>query len=122
MTPLTFDDARPDDDERAHLAAGVGRELRRLRTAAELTQGQLAERIGAGRRTVQRLECGQRRPRASLLAALAAVLAPDAPEPLAERLADLAGASLAADTRRSARVRALRFRSAAPRRADPPAA
>ena len=114
-----------DERERAHLAAGVGRLLRRARTDRGMRQNDLADAAGVARRTVQRLEHGQHRPRRSILRALAAALAPEHPDELVDALVDAAGASLRPDTENSLYRRARLVRRAATRhrrrtRLDPP--
>lgn len=84
--------------ERVQLSTSVGALLRVERLAAGYGTRRLAAAIGCDRRTVQRLEAGQLRPRRCLLAYLAAALAPDDPEPLRTRLIAAAGPLLRPDT------------------------
>ncbi|MEJ2866096.1 helix-turn-helix transcriptional regulator [Actinomycetospora flava] len=104
-----------DELEQAHLAADLGRLVRRCRTACGLAQNDLADAAGVARRTVQRLEHGQHRPRMSLLASLAAVLAPEQPDALLAALVAAAGDSLRPDTLASLRRRARLVRRATAR-------
>ena len=60
----------------ANPAASFAERLRALRLAAGLTQAGLAARAGVSEATVSDYECGPRRPRPRLLAALARVLGP----------------------------------------------
>lgn len=65
----------------------------------------LAERAACARSTVTRLERGERRPRASLLAHLAYAMNPDDPEPLRDVLIAAAGGSLVPESEWSQRRR-----------------
>lgn len=122
---------RPSPDETAAIAEGVGRVLRRAREDASVSQRALASRSGVSRFTIKALEHGQRRPRASLLRALAQGIAdpPDVRRPapaageraerLAAELVDAAGPHLVPDTEHSGRRREQRT-AAARRSAAPP--
>lgn len=59
------------------LTAGFGARVRDLRVARGWSQGQVAEELGVDRRTVGRLELGQRRPTLQQVVLLARVLAPE---------------------------------------------
>lgn len=102
-----FDAAVVPRDERDHLARGVGALLATARREAGLSRAGLAAAAGCSQTMVNNLERGQRRPRRSFLAALAAVLAPaDDGVALTEDLVAAAGASLRPDTVASLRRRA----------------
>lgn len=90
-------------DERLHLRA-FGNLLRAERLAAGLSVPALARRCGCSASLVEKLERGERRPRARTVRVFAGGLDPDDREPLAARLRDAAGASLVADTARSERA------------------
>lgn len=92
--------------EGAQLAGTVGRLLREAREAVGFSAESLARGMGAAGTTITRLERGERRPRAALLADAAAVLHPRNPGPLMTRLAAAAGDSLRADTPASLHQRA----------------
>jgi transcriptional regulator with XRE-family HTH domain len=98
-------DNRPDPAERERLARTLGATLRTLREAHELGTRRLAQRAACARSTVTRLERGERRPRASLLAHLAYAMNPGDPEPLREVLIAAAGESLAPESEWSERRR-----------------
>jgi transcriptional regulator with XRE-family HTH domain len=106
----------PDATEREHLAAGVGRLLRDERTGVGLSLRRLAAEAGVSMGMLSMLERGLRRPRPATLAALAAVLAPDAADELTARLAAAAGPSLRPDTEAATRARRRRARRAGRRR------
>ena len=97
---------RPNPAEAAELAATLGRVLREARAAAGLSATSLARGMGAAGTTITRLERGLRRPRAALLADVAAVLTPRNPGPLTAKLATAAGPSLMPDTPTSLHQRA----------------
>lgn len=103
----------PGRAERVQLAATVGAVLRTARAAAGLSQPALARRSGVSERHIGRLESGRRRPRASTLAAVAAVLDPRDVRRLADDLVTAAGSSLRADTPAGRRQRDRRTRGAA---------
>lgn len=96
---------RPSPDEREQLARTLGATLRTLREAHGMGTRRLAERAACARSTVTRLERGERRPRASLLAHLAYAMNPDDPEPLREVLIAAAGRSLVPESEWSERRR-----------------
>ncbi|MEV5710106.1 helix-turn-helix transcriptional regulator [Actinoallomurus sp. NPDC052274] len=100
---------RPDAEERARLAGGLGVLLRSLRTERGLSVRGLAARAAVSPGMVTMLEAGERRPRASLLGALAYGLDPDDPAPTRAALVAAAGESLADDTGRSLRRRRRRM-------------
>lgn len=100
---------RPGEAERAALAGGFGRLLRELRTRQRLTMHALAARAACSAGMVAMLETGQRRPRASMLGALAYGLVPDEPGPVLEALRAAAGESVREDTDRSRRARRRRM-------------
>jgi transcriptional regulator with XRE-family HTH domain len=60
--------------EKRRLAYELGRQVRRLRERAGLTQEELAERIHSTQGTIARLEAGGREPAVSTLARIAAAL------------------------------------------------
>lgn len=91
--------------EQRLLRTHLGALLRAERRAAGLGTRRLALAVGCDRRTLQRLEVGQQRPRLVLLRYLASVLAVDDPAPLAERLIEAAGSSIRPDTPTSVRQR-----------------
>jgi transcriptional regulator with XRE-family HTH domain len=67
----------PLDDQPADVSgdlAAIGRRIQDCRRAAGLSQDQLAEQIGIGRRQVQRIENGRADPRLSWLARIARVV------------------------------------------------
>ena len=66
-------------------AASFAERLRALRLAAGLTQAGLAARAGVSATAVSGYECGPRRPRPRLLAALARVLGPGLGDPAGAR-------------------------------------
>lgn len=88
----------PDGVERDRLAATLGAALRSMRLAYDVGTRPLARRSTVARSTIQRLERGERRPRRSVLAAIAYGLDPDRAEQLAAALCDAAGPSLREDT------------------------
>lgn len=107
VTGPRFDAAVVPPDEGDHLADGVGALLAAARHRAGLTRPALAVAAGCSSTMVDNLERGQRRPRRSLLAALAAVLAPlDDGAALTRDLVAAAGDSLRPDTAASLRRRA----------------
>jgi transcriptional regulator with XRE-family HTH domain len=59
------------------LGRTVGRRVRLLRVAADLSQGALAKAAGLSRTTLSRIELDQHRPHRTTLAALALALAVD---------------------------------------------
>ena len=67
-------DSRRISTSRSATLPELGRNLRRLRTAAGLTQTALAKRVGTDRSYVSGLEAGQRNPTALTLQRLAKVL------------------------------------------------
>jgi transcriptional regulator with XRE-family HTH domain len=101
------------------LRSSLGAELRRLRAEFGLSQGQLASRAGSARSTVERLEAGQCRPTASMLASFvvaAGWAAPGRPAVAHEhqvlwlqRLLGAAGEHLVVDTASGLRRRARRL-------------
>lgn len=122
--PERFADAVVPPLERARLEATLGAELARAREAAGYTyRPPLARAAGCSVSMLRNLETGQRRPRRSLLATLAAVLAPDDPDALLDVLVAAAGGSLRPDTpsslqrRRNAVERVTRARRRAQRAA-----
>lgn len=88
----------PDGVERDRLVATLGAALRSMRLAYDVGTRPLARRSTVARSTIQRLEAGQRRPRRSVLAALAYGLDPGRADQLAAALCDAAGDSLREDT------------------------
>lgn len=62
-------------EEKARLAAGIGRQIRIHRQDAELSTRQLAGLVGLDHSYIVRLESGDRRPRPQSLVALGVVLA-----------------------------------------------
>mgnify|MGYP002623813889 CR=1 FL=1 len=102
----------PTPGEQARLAASLGAELRALRAERGLTVSALAERAAAHPSTIARLEAGERRPRLSMLAALAYGLDPARVGEITARLAAAAGPSLRPDTEGSIRRRARRMERA----------
>ena len=83
------------DDEREFLAAGFGAELKRLRTAAALSQARLGDLAGFRGDHIGALERGKRRPSVNAVKALCRIIAPEAEREAVEtRLATLAGDSL----------------------------
>lgn len=98
-------DSRPGPAEREQLVRTLGATLRMLREAHGMGTRRLAERAACARSTVTRLERGERRPRASLLAHLAYAMNPDDPEPLREVLIAAAGDLLAPESEWSQRRR-----------------
>lgn len=111
-----FERARVGDVEREHLAAGVGARLRTARLASGLSMRSLATAAGCTATTVSRIEAGTRRPRASMLSSLAAVLDPTAEAGLLEELVSATGESMAAETTAGTRRRQRRIRAANARR------
>lgn len=97
--------SRPGPDERERLVRTLGETLRTLREAHGMGTRRLAERAACARSTVTRLECGERRPRASLLAHLAYAMNPDDPDPLRDVLVAAAGDSLVPESEWSQRRR-----------------
>lgn len=82
------------EPERTYLADGLGKELRRLRRKAALTQAEVARLCGMVEETVQRFETGHRRPTLHALGALARTLAPaDSENAVMTKLVTLAGDS-----------------------------
>lgn len=75
------------------LTAGFGARVRDLRLACGWSQEKVAEAIGVDRRTVGRLELGQRRPTLEQLVLLARALAPEGASPgvLESELLKIAG-------------------------------
>jgi DNA-binding XRE family transcriptional regulator len=67
-------DSRRISTSRSATLPELGRNLRRVRTAAGLTQTALAKRVGTDRSYVSGLEAGQRNPTALTLQRLAKVL------------------------------------------------
>jgi HTH-type transcriptional regulator/antitoxin HipB len=63
-----------DDDGRIRTAADLGEAIRHARRAAGLTQEQVAERIGTGRRVVVEIEGGKERSEIGIVLRLAAEL------------------------------------------------
>ncbi|MFG2021101.1 helix-turn-helix domain-containing protein [Actinomadura geliboluensis] len=98
-------DNRPGAAEREQLARTLGATLRTLREAHGMGTRRLAVRAACARSTVTRLERGERRPRASLLAHLAYAMNPDDPEPLRDVLIAAAGPSLVPESEWSERRR-----------------
>jgi transcriptional regulator with XRE-family HTH domain len=99
--PRTPGDGVPTGTEAFTLRALLGGTLKKYRDRAGMSQATLAERAGVDRRTVERLESGQRRPTPAMLAALADALADrdaEAAVDIAARLAIASGASLRVDT------------------------
>lgn len=83
------------EPERTFLADGLGKELRRLRRKASLTQKEVARLCGMVEETVQRFETGHRRPTIHALGALARTLAPAEREnAVMAKLVTLAGDSV----------------------------
>jgi transcriptional regulator with XRE-family HTH domain len=126
LTPARarFSTGTPDADEQRELAATVGALVRAVRTASGLSQAALADRMGAACSTVERLEAGQRRPTASLLASVVVAAGrtspPRPPDRQAEartvaQLLDAAGVSLVADTPGGLRRRERRLHEAGKR-------
>ncbi len=101
--------ARTSEAERAELAAGVGALLRTARVEAGLSVRGLAAASACASSSVSRLERGLRRPRPSMLAALAGVLDPGGTQ-LRERLVSAAGRHLREDTAAGLRARRRRVR------------
>jgi transcriptional regulator with XRE-family HTH domain len=99
-----FADAIPDETERDRLRATFAHHLAAARRAAGLSQQHLAGCIGAARKTIQRLECGERRPRRMLIRHIAATLDPENADTLAGRLMQAAGESLREDTQQCLRA------------------
>jgi transcriptional regulator with XRE-family HTH domain len=100
---------RPDQDEQAYLAAGVGAALRSLRRAQGLSLRDLERRSGVNRSTISRLEHGLRRPRPSTLGWLAwAAAGPDKADAVKQALCSAAGDSLVLESRWSERAHARR--------------
>lgn len=95
----------PGHAERDRLVATLGAVLRALRTEYGLGTRPLARRSTVARSTIQRLEAGERRPRRSILAALAYGFDPDRAEQLAAMLCEAAGPSLREDTTGGLRMR-----------------
>lgn len=108
----SFDRFTPSAEERERLAATLGVLLRSLRAERGLSQRVLAARSTVNRTTIERLEMGQRRPRPSLLRALAYGLDHLEPAVIAERLIEAAGESLRPDTAAGLRRRARRMERA----------
>ena len=92
--PAPWATARPDPAEQARLAAGLGAILHADRVQGGWSTRRLAVAAGCSRSSVRRLETGERRPRRSMLAALAGVLDPAGAAGLTDRLVAAAGASL----------------------------
>lgn len=89
------------EPERTFLADGLGKELRRLRRKATLTQAQVARLCGMVEETVQRFETGHRRPTLQALGALARTLAPaDKENAVMTKLVTLTGDSVRTGTER----------------------
>lgn len=107
-----FEAAVVNDVERQQLRDGLGRRLQLARTAAGLSQRQLARAAGTAHTTISRIETGNRRARRTLLASLAAALDPTGNTGLLERLILAAGESLAEDTIASKRRRRRRVSAA----------
>jgi transcriptional regulator with XRE-family HTH domain len=97
--------AVPGPDERARLAGTLGEVLRGLRAERGLSTRRLAVRAAVARSTILRLESGERRPRPSLLQAVAYGLDHKDPGPLAALLMTAAGASVRPDTAAALRRR-----------------
>ncbi|MBF8187309.1 helix-turn-helix domain-containing protein [Nonomuraea sp. K274] len=102
----------PEGVERERLAATLGAVLRSLRAAYGVGTRPLARRSTVARSTIQRLEAGQRRPRRSVLAALAYGLDPGRVQELTEALCAAAGPSLRDDTAGGLRRRERRLADA----------
>ncbi len=68
---------------------GIGTRIRQLRKRANLTQPELAEKIGVHEMTVRRWESGQRSPRIEEIQKLAAVLGVPVTELLSDSPAEL---------------------------------
>lgn len=102
----------PDDVERARLVATLGALLRQLRAEYNVGTRPLSRRSTVARSTIQRLEAGQRRPRRSVLAAIAYGLDPDRADELTAALCDAAGDSLRDDTAGGLRRRERRLADA----------
>lgn len=86
-------DALPPDDQPAPAAESFGVRLHRLRSARELTQGQLAARLGVSEPSISAWELDKARPKAGRMEALAVALGVDIAELLgfdgAENLGEL---------------------------------
>jgi transcriptional regulator with XRE-family HTH domain len=82
------------DDPEANPAAVLGRELRRAREAAGLSQDALAAKLGYDRSVIAKAETGDRPPTPDVAAALQAELFPQFPDGFVERLARAARAAL----------------------------
>lgn len=82
--------------ERDTLRASFGAALRAVRLAAGLTQQRLAALAEVDRRTVQRCEYGERRPRSDLIRLLALVIEHADPDTLEAELVAVAGDSIRA--------------------------
>lgn len=99
------------------LVATFGAELRAARLAAGLSMKQLSARAGMCRSSISQLENGLRRPRRSMVQALADGIEREAPdvgyaERLADRLIEAAGSSIRPDTAASVAMRRRRRRRA----------
>ena len=92
--------------------AALGAAVRALRTERGLTVSSLARRAAVDRRTVQRLERGQLRPRLSLLWAIAYGVDPDLSAEVREQLIAAAVPYVVPDTDASTRARVRRLRAA----------
>ncbi len=89
---------RPPDFEQELIAAGVGKLVREMRIAGEMSTLDMERRSGVARSTISRLERGQRRPRRSTLAWLAWAIDCENVVPLTRELCDAAGPSLIAES------------------------
>lgn len=108
---------QPGAEERAVLVATFGAELRAARLGAELSMRQLTVRAGVAKSSISQLEAGLRRPRRSMVHALADGIEREAPdvgyaERLAARLIEAAGSSIREDTPASLVMRRRRRRRA----------
>lgn len=102
----------PGPAERDRLVATLGAALRSLRAEYGVSTRTLARRSTVARSSIQRLESGRRRPRRSILAALAYGLDPGRAEQLAAVLCEAAGDSLREDTAGGLRRRERRLADA----------
>lgn len=118
--PGVHDAGRPDPVEREQIRVSLGAVLRQARGEVGLSQRRLAALAGCDRRSVERLEAGQRRPTSALLDALAqALMTPPGwsvnrarVDVMRVRLAVAAGPSLVESTPGGARRRRRRLRKA----------